>query len=319
MIVGISGFILLEKYNLREAFYMTVITISTVGFKEVRELSPAGQVFTSFYIIFNLLTIAYVISVVSAYVFEGQLQAIFKYYMINQDLKKMANHIIVCGYGRNGSRASFELLAAHETVVAIEANRQLVKTKALTTKNLIMLLGDATQDEVLQKAGIARAKAVITTLPKDADNVFVVLTARELNKTVRIISRASEKNTEAKLLRAGANNVVMPEEIGGIHMANLVTRPDVIQFLEMLDGLGSQHLHLEEVRFQDLDNNLRHRTIREMAIQDKTGATVIGLKNQRQQFIINPDPDSRLSEGDVLLVLGTNFQIQTFGKLFRRA
>jgi len=319
IISGVIGFMQLENYNLREAFYMTIITISTVGFKEVRDLSPNGQVFTAFFIMFNLLTFAYLISTISAYLFEGELHAIFKIYMINQDLKKVENHIIVCGFGRNGSKACEELLAAKETVVIIEMNEALVKEKAALIKNLDIVMGDATQDEILQKAGIERAKAIITTLPKDADNVFVTLTARELNQRIRIIARASDKSTESKLIRAGADSVVMPEEIGGIHMANLVIRPDVIQFLEMIDGLGPSKLRLEELDYRDFRPELKGKTLEQLNVRHKTGATVIGLKNRDNDFMVSPDLKKQLNDGEILLVLGTNKQINAFINQFRRA
>jgi len=318
IITGISGYMLLEHYSLREAFYMTILTISTVGFREVRELSPAGQVFTSFYILYNLGTVAYLISVFSTYIFEGELRTIFKSYMSDQDLKKVKDHVIVCGFGRNGSKACQELLACQEIVTVIETDENLLQAKAALSEKVNMVLGDATQDEVLIKAGIHRAKAIITALPKDADNVFVTLTARELNKNIRIIARASDKSTEPKLLRAGANSVVMPDEIGGSHMANLVTRPDVIHFLEMMNGLGPQKLRLEEFEYQHLRSDLQGCTLHELKISNQTGVTVIGLRTRDNQFVISPHVGTKLREGDALMVLGSDEQIQSFGKLFRR-
>jgi voltage-gated potassium channel len=317
ILVGVVGFISLEEYSLREAFYMTMLTISTVGFQEVRKLTPNGQIFTSFFILFNLGTFAYLISVISRYFFEGELQAIFKNYMTDQDLKKMSNHIIVCGFGRNGSKAYQELVACGESVIVIEADEPLIKMRAATGVQPKTVLGDATQDEVLYKAGIERAKAIITALPKDADNVFVTLTARELNPHIRIIARASDKSTENKLIRAGADSVVMPDEIGGSHMANLVTRPEVIRFLEMMNGLGPNKLRLEELDFEELRRNMKGYSIRELDIRSETGATVIGLKNNRNEFVVSPNPDTQVKPGDVLLVLGTDQQIKTFMEKFR--
>jgi len=317
IVFGISGFMGFENYNLREAFYMTIITISTVGFKEVRDLSPNGQMFTALFIIFNLFTFAYIISVISAYLFEGELQKIFKVYMSTQDLKKVENHVIVCGYGRNGSKASQELIFANERVVVIETEEKLLKENTAANKYLNVIVGDATQDETLLQAGIKRAKAIITTLPKDADNVFVTLTAREFNPHIRIIARASDKSTESKLIRAGANSVVMPEEIGGIHMANLVIRPDVIQFLDMIDGLGRHNLRLEELKVQDLRPELKGKTLQELQIRPNSGATVMGLKTREQDFIVSPPLSKQLYEGDVLLVLGTPEQIESFIQQYR--
>ena len=314
---GIAGYMLLEDYSLREAFYMTMITVSTVGFREVRDLSAAGQVFTSFYILYNLGTVAYLISVISTYVFEGELRTIFMTYMSDHDLKKFHDHVIVCGFGRNGSKAYQELLACQEAVIVIEADENLLNAKAAAGVKANMVLGDATQDDILKKAGIDRAKAIITALPKDADNVFVTLTARELNKNIRIIARASDKSTEPKLLRAGANSVVMPDEIGGSHMANLVTRPDVIHFLEMMNGLGPQKLRLEELKYQHLRSELQGRSLHELSISHKTGVTVIGLRTPDNQFVVSPSGGTKLRAGDALLVLGTDDQLLRFNELYR--
>ena len=161
---GIAGYMLLEHYSLREAFYMTMIIVSTVGFREVHDLSPAGQVFTSFYLLYNLGTVAYLISVISTYVFEGELRNIFMTYMSDHDLKKLHNHVIVCGFGRNGSKAYQELLACQEAVIVIEADENLINAKAAAGVKANMVLGDATQDDILKKAGIDRAKAIITEI-----------------------------------------------------------------------------------------------------------------------------------------------------------
>ncbi len=318
LVVGTVGFMTIGDLNLRQAFYMTTITFSTTGFEEVKPLTPAGEIFTSFYILFNLFVFAYFISVLSKYIFEGELQAIFKKYMSDKDLRKLDNHVIVCGFGRNGSKAYADLKANHEPVLVVEMDEQLLKTKAaLGEVPNTVIIGDATQDEVLKQAGIERAKAIITTLPKDADNVFVTLTARELNSNIQIIARASDKSTENKLYRAGANSVVMPDEIGGGHMANLVTRPVVIQFLEMLNGMGADKLVLEEIDFAHIRQQAAVVSIRELDIRNKTGVTVIAIKKNHNQIEISPGPDTQIGTDDVLILLGTEDQVKVFMRTFR--
>ncbi|MCB2410140.1 potassium channel family protein [Hymenobacter lucidus] len=314
---GIVGFMTIEGYGLLDALYMTMITISTVGFGELHPLSTAGRLFVSVYIFFNLLVIAYLVSVLTTYIFDGELRTIFKMFKTDQEIRGYQDHVIVCGFGRNGSKAYHELRANGATVVVVEQSQELVRDASEHGEAIPVVLGDATTDETLLAAGIRRARALITALPKDADNVFVALTARELNPNLKIIARASLKTSESKLLRAGADSVVMPDEIGGSHMANLVMRPEVIRFLEMMNGLGPNKLRLEELSYREIRREWQGLSIRELDIRSRTGATVIGLKQYTGEFLVSPSADTRPTHGDVLLVLGTEEQINALVDLFR--
>ncbi|AKQ46326.1 hypothetical protein TH63_12965 [Rufibacter radiotolerans] len=317
LVTGVVAYQVLEGYTLAEAFYMTVITVSTTGFAEVHPLSPEGRLFTSVYILANIGLLAYTVSVVSTYLFEGELRSIWKNYMNEREIKSFSGHVIVCGYGRNGSKATRDLLASGERIVVIEQNQELIAAgEPLQEGKLNFLLGDATEDLLLEQAGVRHAKALISTLPKDADNVFVALTARGLNPKLEIIARASEKTTEQKLFRAGANHVVMPDEIGGSHMASLITQPQVIHFLSLLNGSGPNKMHLEEVHLDQLAKDLRDLTIRELDLRNRTGATLIGLNRHGSEFLVSPDADTRLQAGDVLILLGSRGQIEAFTKIF---
>lgn len=313
--IGIIGYYSLGNFTFLEAVYMTVITISTVGFTEVHPLNSTGQIFTIFFIICNLILFAYVISVLTKYFFEGELKEIYKSYMTNLDVKKLNNHVIVCGYGRNGSKACEELMKEKIPFVIIDNNPDVVKHKLSNQSNILFYEGDATDDETLISAGIHKAKSIISTLPKDADNVFVTLTARELNPEIKIIARASEQSSERKLFHAGANNVVMPDAIGGLHMAHLITKPDVIQFIDLISGVGNVKLKMDEISFAEMNEEFKNKTIRELDLRQKTGATIIGFKDAENGFIINPSPDLKISNGDVLIVLGKENEIQQCRKL----
>lgn len=225
--IGIVGFTQLGNHSFWDAFYMTVITISTVGFNELHDLGVNGRIFVSFYIIFNISIFAYIISVITRYLFEGELKEIYQNYMTNLDVKNLQNHVILCGYGRNGSKAAEELLQENCSFVIIDRDVDLIKHKLAHREQFLYMEGDATDDDVLKLAGIERARAIITTLPKDADNVFVSLTSRELNPHIKIIERTSEPTSESKPYRAGANSVVLPDVIGGQHMAQLITKSEV--------------------------------------------------------------------------------------------
>ena len=311
LVIGQAGFVLIENFSPIEAFYMTVITLSTVGFTEVKPLSHAGQLFTSFYIIFNLGIFAYAISLLTAFIVEGEFRETFRKYITSRRVQRLTNHIIVCGFGRNGVRTCEELLQSSRSFVVIEQNAQLIKNFP-DSADFQYIIGDATADDTLLAAGIDRAEAIITTLPKDTDNVFIALTARELSPNVRIISRASEESSEKKLLRAGANQVVMPDAIGGIHMARLITKPDVIEFLNILTGVSNEHLKLEDFTFEELKSEYQHQTLRQLNIRQHTGATVIGFRHQSAGFTFNPPGDLEFAEGDTMIIIGTDRSIENF-------
>jgi len=304
--IGVAGYMLLEQLDFVNALYMTIITISTVGFGEVRVLSEAGRIFTIFLIVSSFGTYAYAISLITTYFVEGQLSSIIRGSRINR-IKNMNNHVIICGFGRNGSQAAKELEAHGEEYVIIERNPLIPESQK--AKNHRFIDGDATADEVLIKADIKTARALITTLPNDADNLFVVITARSLNPGLIIISRAADENSEKKLRMAGVDNVVLPEKVGGAHMAKLVARPDIIEFLDKLSIRGDAPTNLEEISCANLPKEMINKSIFETQIRKLTGANIVGFKTHTGEYIINPLPDTIITEGSKLFVLGTPEQI----------
>ncbi len=312
LIFGILGFYFLEDYNLLDSFFMTVITVATVGYREVKELDDAGKIFTSILIIVSITTFAYAISVITRYVIEGEFQLYFKHYKVNKEIQKLNNHVIVCGYGRNGKQACEQLRSGNEMFVAIESNPEIIENMR-NEGNLLFIEGDATMDEILSEAGLERAKALITALPNDASNVFVVLTARDKNPSLKIISRASDDASEHKLKRAGANNVIMPDKIGGTHMAALITKPDVLEFIDHITG--RINIRLEEIKFSSLPESMRNKSIRELEVRNKTGANIIGFKTADGEYVINPPPDTVMLPDAKLFVLGTQEQVMRFKEI----
>ena len=319
--VGVGGFMMLEEFSFIDAFYMTVITASTVGFGEVHPLSDGGRLFTSFYILFNLLVVAYLVSVLTTYIFDGELRHLFRMIRADQEIKSFRNHVIVCGFGRNGYKAYDELRLSGTRAVVVEQNQALLvatNERLARDQQILAVFGNATLDSTLRQAGIEHARALITTLPSDADNVFVALSARELNPHITIIARASARSSVSKLMSAGANSVVLPDEIGGSHMANLVIRPEVIRFLDMISGLDPNKLRLEELPFGELRPSLRGRSIRELDVRSRTGATVIALRREADnELVVSPAADYRPAAGDVLLVLGNEEQIQAIHQQYK--
>ncbi len=313
--IGVVGFSWIEDMNAIDSIYMTVITISTVGFTEVKELTPAGRIFTSIYIIFNVTLFAYILTVVSSYFFEGRLNDILKNLRSNMKLSKLKNHVIVCGFGRNGSRACNELLQSKKDFIIIEKDEQKAQ---LIPENMKWFVGDATKDDDLKAIGIEQASAIIITTPSDSVNVFVTLTARNLNPTIRIITRTSSFETQDKLYHAGADSVIMPDVLGGMFMAHMITKPTVIEFLNLINGVSSLDYHLEEIGYEDLKDEYKDSTLEELDIIKKTGAVVIGVKDDVKGIIPAPSPTTVIGEEDFLILLGSSEALRDFSEIFIR-
>lgn len=315
IILGTIGFALIEEYDFFEALYMTIITVATVGFQEVRPLSDAGRLFTIFLIITSFGTFAFAVTSITKYIVDGEFNIYLRNYRVNSEVQKLEGHVIICGYGRNGKQAAHVLKKHNQRFVVIEKNQDLVNSINHRYKDLI-IMGDGTHDEILERAGILKAKSLITTLPVDADNLFIVLSARALNKNLTIISRASDDNSDKKLKTAGANNVIMPDRIGGAHMASLVLKPDVIEFIDYVTGQGGEDINLEEITFENLPEQLRNKSIKELEIRNKSGANIVGFKTAQGEFIINPTPETVMIPNAKLFVLGTGDQINNLKKMF---
>ncbi len=308
-IIGVIGYYYIENYSITDSFYTTILAISTVGFGTPHALSEHGKIFTSILILLSFGTIGYYFTILSRFVVEGIFSNFYKERKMEKKVKKLENHVIICGYGRNGKQASIELAEHNENFVIIDNDEQIIEIIKHET-NYNYILGDATHEDVLIKAGIDKAKSLITTMPNDANNVYVVLTARELNKNIKIISRASEDLSDKKLKRAGATNVIMPDKIGGQRMAKLVTQPDIVEFIEYILLQSNKEVNLTEISCQDLASCFVDKTISELGIRNKSGANIIGLKSADGFYIFNPNPETTLTKDDQLFVLGTPEQVE---------
>lgn len=318
ILVGTVGFTLIEEdYSLFDAFYMTIITISTAGFQEVgpNGLSNAGRLFTAFLIITSFGTFAYAVSAITSYLVGGEYRRYFKQYRLKKILDNIESHVIVCGLGRVGKQATYELGVHGNQFVVIEEDEDVVDKHRTEFPDYTFMEADATVDDTLIAAGIMKASALITTLPKDADNLFVVLSARELNPNLKIISRASSSTSIKKLRRAGADNVIMPDKVGGSHMASLVTTPDVMEFLDSIRIEGLNDVNLEEVSFSELPADFKYKTIEELNARKITGCNIIGFRTAEGEYLINPAPDTAVIPNSKLFVLGTPDQIQKLNSI----
>lgn len=310
---GILGYRFIAGFTWAEALYMTIITVTTVGFKEVRPLSTEAQLFTVVLIIASVFIFAFAISVITEYILNKNSLETLKKRKVKQRIDQLQNHVIVCGFGRNGSQAAQRLQAYKRPFVVIEKDRELIER---FEGDFLFVEGDANEDEVLLQAGIERADYLIATLPEDAVNLYVVLTARQLNKKMQIISRASQISSVKKLELAGANKVIMPDKIGGDHMASLVVLPDLITFMDKLSLEGEETTNLEEVGIEDFRNQVECNTLRDLDLRRKTGCTIIGYIKPDGTYIINPEADLPLQPKSKVIVLGRPEQIRKLNEMF---
>lgn len=310
--IGVMGYMILSAANFLDALYMTIITMTTVGFSEIHPLNEHEKIFTIFLILISIVVYAYSATALSEYLVNGKLLQLLKLRKVQQKIQNLKNHTIVCGYGRNGKQAVIKLKNFNMPCVVIEKDKALIEQ--LERDNILYVEGDATQDESIQKAAVHNAKSLITALASDADNLFVVLSARQMNKDMIIISRASNESSINKLKIAGANNIIMPDKIGGLHMASLVVTPDLVEFVERLTILEEGSTNLEEIPVNGLDPEFLNKTIRDLDLRRRTGCSVIGFKTSANEYIVNPESETILTMGSNLIVLGRPGQIKKLRK-----
>jgi len=315
LFIGVLGYRTIAGYNWVDALYMTVITIATVGYGEVTPLDDTAKLFTVFLILTSIAIIAFSLSVITEYIVKQSNPLLIQRRKVKKMISAFENHIIICGYGRNGKQVAQKLLAHKKKFIIIEAEKEIVDR--YNSEKLPMFWGDAIDDEVLKKAGIYKATTVICTLPEDADNLFIVLSARQMNKDLKIISRASKPSSYRKLKLAGADNVIMPDRIGGDHMASLVVVPDLIEFLDNISLVGDGSVNIEEIPSDKVTKGKTNQSILDLDIRSRSGCTIIGYKSPEGKYIVNPDANQPLEPKSRIIVLGDAQQIQTLNKLYR--
>ncbi|MFO8021321.1 MAG: potassium channel protein [Perlabentimonas sp.] len=306
--IGTLGYIIIEGFTFTEAVYMTIITIATVGFKEVRDLSNPGMWFTISLILLSLGLLTFALSHIASHFGQVIVSNLKSNRKVEKKISTIKEHAIVVGYGRNGQQAVEELLSNKIPVVVIENKPENIQVLE-TIPNLLYILGDATDEEVLKTARIEYARALISSLPNDADNLFVVVTARVLSPNLKIISRASTVGNDKKLKLVGATNVIMPDKVGGQRMATLVVQPDLSEFLEKIMLSSGSEVSLVELSCSAIERTSYTCTIGNLRIRELSGVSILGLKNADNQYVLNPTADTTLSPEDMLFVLGTPLQI----------
>lgn len=312
-IIGTFGYMFLEGWNWVDAFYMTMITLTTVGFGEVHELSGAGRLFTVVLMAIGIGAFAYGFSIISQYLFNMSLDRIARERRMAREIDKLKDHFIVCGYGRVGQQATEIIRSENHEVVVVDPAEDKLENLHLDHPDIYYALGDATDDEVLLRAGIMEARGLLVCTGDDADNLFVVLSARALNSGLLIVARASHAQNESKMMRAGANKVISPYQIGGQRMANIAIRPEVLEMLDVVTTSSGLELWLEDIRVQP-GSFLENKTLVEADIRRRTGVTVVVL-NRALQNTTSPSGDTRLIAQDHLVVIGTREQVAKLEEL----
>ncbi|KPJ88432.1 MAG: hypothetical protein AMS17_05535 [Spirochaetes bacterium DG_61] len=310
--VGTAGYTLIEHWPVSDSLYMTFITVTTVGFGEVHPLSEQGRHFTIILIVFSIATVGYSVTILFTYIFEGIILKAMREYRMKRSIKRMKDHYIICGCGDVGREVALEFKRTRVRFLIID--REPEKSELARDESILFVKGDAVDDEVLLEANIEQAKGLVSALPEDEANLFVVLTARQLNPRLTIVSQAEEQRTIRKLLKAGANRVISPSQIAGRRLASIILRPSVVNFLDVMVDGPSDSMRMEEVAVET-GSPLVNKNLREAGIGRHTGAVIVGINGPDGKTKVNPSASSNLStvpirENDVLIAMGNEAQIQ---------
>ncbi len=297
---GVAGYVHIEGWSAVDALYMTLNTISTVGAGEVHPLSPAGRGFTSLLIFLGVGTFAYLFAKFGEAIFGRQIRNYMERRIMTKQIKKTTGHVVVCGCGRMGGHVIDGLLAKHRPVVVIDNDSEVIDR--LISRGIKTILGNATEESVLLEAGVERAETLIATLGNDADNLFLTLTARDLNPDLTIIVRADTEANERKFTRAGASRVISPQASGANAIVRILTRPGVVDLMELVTSNENLELEVSE-HLLAADDQMAGQTLAEARVRQTLGAMVMAVRRATGQLLFDPPPDARLEIGDTLYLV----------------
>jgi voltage-gated potassium channel len=308
---GVEGIRFFEGYSLLNALWYIIESLTTVGYGDFVPVTAGGKIFMMAMLLVGISYVLYVLSNGIAMVVEGRVSDVLGRHKMQQRIDSLEKHILICGAGRVGAEVIHNLIQDQATFVVIESNQGVIKE--LKDQNLLVMEGDATNDEVLIGAGIQKARGIIAALPSDSDNVFITLTAKELNPDIVVVARANRRDSESKLKRAGADKVVAPEALGGRRMATSILRPATVQFIDTIMYRQGNDIEIEEISVPD-DSSLCQKTMCQIAIGDHAGATVIAIVRQGE-IIVVPGPDEFIKPNDILIGIGLRQQLAKLEQL----
>lgn len=312
LLFGTLGYMRIEGWPLLEGLYMTVITITTVGYGEVRTVSEPGRVFTVFLIFAGMGIMAYTLGIVAQIMVEFQVRDLIGRRRLGLKLKNMKNHYIVCGYGRIGSIIAQELKSNGIPLIVVDQNSQF--KEKLRSRNIPYIIDDATSEDVLVEAGILRAKGLVTVVLSDADNLFITMTARGINPDLFILARADQETSEKKLIRAGADKVVMPYLIGGLRMVHMILKPAVTDFFNFAMHDKTIELEMEELKVGEKSvlNGVR---LMDAGIRQDMNVMIVAIRDKAGVMSFNPSSDVAMEAGATLIALGRNADLEKLGRI----
>lgn len=316
LFAGTTGYRLIEGWPFLDALYMTVITITTVGYGEIRQLSEAGRIFTVFLIMSSFGVMGYIVASTAQTLIAGQIRMALGRRKLEKKVKRLKNHYVLCGYGRIGSFIAREFDAEDVPFVVVEKDPERIKQ--IEEDGFIYVEGDATDDVILTSAGVERAKCLVAATGSDADNLYITLSTRSLNPNIYILSRAAEEGAERKLLSAGANRVVSPYLIGAARMFNAVLRPNIVEFVDLVVQRKHLELQLEEITVED-DSKFKGKSLQESGIRRELGLIVVAIKKASGEMFFNPSSETLIEKGDILIVLGEKKHLGMLEKLVQSA
>jgi len=311
---GTGGYVILEKWNILDALYMVAITLSSIGYGEVHPLTPTGKIFTIILIVFGFSLVGSIVGLFTSLILKGEVGNIISRQKMNDAIKKMEGHHIICGLSPVGEAIVEEFSHARQKFVVIEKDEKNIEKIRKNFEGLSYVVGDAAQDDVLLEAGVERADTILSCLNDDSLNLYVVISAKSLNPKIKIVAEAIEETSSAKLKRAGANYVVLPQKIGGLRMASTALRPNVVSFLDIMLKESEGEWRIEETSVPATSPFLDY-TLAKSQISINTGLVVIAMKKARTgKFIYNPAASTVLEENDKILVLGNSEKLERLNR-----
>ena len=309
---GTLGYMVIEGWDVLDSVYMTIITLTTVGYGEVHEVSEAGRLFTIFLIFVGVAFCVYVAGSVVQFMVEGRIRTILGRRSLDRKIDGLKNHYIVCGYGRIGRILCNKLGKKPIELIVVEKDEELIPT--MDKDGVLYVSGDATDEANLHKAGIDRAKGLIAVLAKDTDNVFVVLTARQLSPNIYIFARASRSESKSKLLAAGANKVESPYDMGAISMAQRILRPTVTNFLDLAFAQKRKDIQMEEIPVAG-SSNLVNVMLKDSGIRQRFNLIIIAIKKPDESMLFNPSFEAVIEAGDTVIAVGEEENLQKLERI----